>query len=334
MGMGSISLFRVAFLCSILADLLPTSVAVGDICKASEPCIFKGKDDGWERYKEPSESDLKPFPIVSDSWKRDDTIIFYSIASFRDELCPMTLYNAFTKARYPDRLRIAVVQQNIEGEDLDCLEEYCRIMSSKYNKSRAECPYESQVIMNRQDARKAKGPTWARAIASTMLGKDEEFCLQTDAHMDFVRNWDVKMMEMWALTNNEYAVLSTYATRSEDLPRLEEGEKGVNGLHEVPHLCMITWQGAYGLIRNWGTKCMRQMPRPKITNIVWGAGLSFSKCHAERKVMYDPFTPGVFDGEEFNKGIRLWTYGYDVYSPHRVYIVHDYQKSQVIEVPY
>lgn len=34
-----------------------------------------------------------------------------------------------------------------------------------------------------------------------------------------------------------------------------------------------------------------------MTNIVWGAGLSFSKCHAERKVNYDPHTPFIFDGE-------------------------------------
>ena len=45
--------------------------------------------------------------------------------------------------------------------------------------------------------------------------------------------------------------------------------------------------------------------------------------------MYDPFTPGIFDGEEFTKAIRLWTHGYDIYSPHRVYVVHDYHKSQV-----
>lgn len=69
-----------------------------------------------------------------------------------------------------------------------------------------------------------------------------------------------------------------------------------------------------------------------MTNIVWGAGLSFSKCHAERKTMYDPFTPGIFDGEEFTKAIKLWTYGYDIYSPHRVYVVHDYHKSQVKRV--
>jgi hypothetical protein len=68
--------------------------------------------------------------------------------------------------------------------------------------------------------------------------------------------------------------------------------------------------------------------RPKLTNAVWGAGLSFSKCHAERKVPYDPHTPNIFDGEEYSRAVRFWTWGYDVYSPHRVYVVHNYHKSQ------
>ena len=46
---------------------------------------------------------------------------------------------------------------------------------------------------------------------------------------------------------------------------------------------MITFEGAHGMTRVWGTKCLINMPRPKLTNAVWGAGLSFSKCHAERK---------------------------------------------------
>jgi hypothetical protein len=49
-----------------------------------------------------------------------------------------------------------------------------------------------------------------------------------------------------------------------------------------------------------------------------GAGLSFSKCHAELKVPVDVHTPGIFDGEEFNRAARFWTYGYDIYTPNRV----------------
>jgi hypothetical protein len=78
-----------------------------------------------------------------------------------------------------------------------------------------------------------------------------------------------------------------------------------------------------------GTKCARMLKSPKLTNAIWGAGLSFSKCHAERKVPYDPHTPHIFDGEEFSRAARFFTHGYDIYTPHRVYVVHDYKKSQV-----
>ena len=81
-------------------------------------------------------------------------------------------------------------------------------------------------------------------------------------------------------------------------------------------------------VRTHATKCARNLPKPKLTNAIWGAGLSFSKCHAELKVPVDPHTPGVFDGEEFNRAARFWTHGYDIYTPHRVYVLHDYPGSQ------
>ena len=72
----------------------------------------------------------------------------------------------------------------------------------------------------------------------------------------------------------------------------------------------------------------RNLSRPKLTNGVWCAALSFSKCHAELKVPVDPHALNIFDGDEFNKAIRLWTYGYDFYTPNRISIAHDYEKSR------
>ena len=61
-------------------------------------------------------------------------------------------------------------------------------------------------------------------------------------------------------------------------------------------------------------KAARNLARPKLSTL-WAAGVAFSKCHAEREVPYDPYTPHVFDGEEFSRGARLWTAGYDFYTP-------------------
>merc|ERR1719273_1532872 len=81
-------------------------------------------------------------------------------------------------------------------------------------------------------------------------------------------------------------------------------------------------------VRVHATKQANKLSKPKLTNAIWGAGLSFSKCHAELKVPVDPHSPGVFDGEEFNRAARFWTYGYDIYTPNYVYILHNYHESQ------
>lgn len=36
---------------------------------------------------------------------------------------------------------------------------------------------------------------------------------------------------------------------------------------------------------------------------MWGAGLSFHRCHAEINVPVDPYLDGVFDGEEVREKV-------------------------------
>lgn len=318
-----------AFICTYcVIHLLGGAHAKLERLKKGQSGSFLGKELGWELYEELPSHNLTVKPIVKPEYTgfHDPKIKLYiSISSFRDKLCPITLKNLFTKAKFPERVYPGVVEQNAEG-DVPCLETYCELMR-QLNSSWVDCPYKDQIRMDRVSASEARGPTWARARASLLL-QDEEFCMQTDSHMDFLPNWDIKMIDMWASTDNEYAVLSTYVASTETYDVNMDGQKGTNGRYEVPHLCMVHFHGSHGMIRVWGTKCMANMFRPKMTNIVWGAGLSFSKCHAERKAPYDPHTPGIFDGEEFSRAIRFWTYGYDVYSPHRVYVVHNYHKSQ------
>jgi hypothetical protein len=129
-------------------------------CKSGEPCIFKGKDDGWVVFEEPKTIEGFPHPPSSDSWSKPETSIYLSIASFRDKLCPHTLFNAFTKATHPNRLHVGVVQQNVE-EDIDCFDEYCALMkkAGKYEEGQ-DCPFKDNIRMNRVHASKAKGPTW------------------------------------------------------------------------------------------------------------------------------------------------------------------------------
>jgi len=97
-------------------------------------------------------------------------------------------------------------------------------------------------------------------------------------------------------------------------------------VHEVvPHLCSVAFTSN---VRMGESTIARNLSRPKLTNGVWSAAISFSKCHAELKVPVDAHAPNVFDGDEFNRAVRFWTYGYDIYTPHRILIAHDYGGSR------
>lgn len=163
-------------------------------CDNGLPCIFMSKDIGWKPYDPSIETSIgTPYPPKTDSWSRNETTLYVTISSFRDKLCPITLYNLFTKALHPNRITVGVVQQNLD-DDIDCLETYCkRLKEDKVqydrlillSKNSDGCPFSDQITMDRVNANEAKGPTWARARGSLLL-KDEEFCMQIDSHMVYI----------------------------------------------------------------------------------------------------------------------------------------------------
>jgi hypothetical protein len=276
-----------------------------------KPLTFTGKDGGWTPV-EGEPGPYTPHPIVDDAqWRRNSTQLWVGIASFRDPLCGQTLYNMFSKALFPERLQVLVIQQNQAG-DPTCLEQYCEL---------GPCPHAGQVQIYSMKASEAKGPVHARAIQSNLVPTEPDFCMQVDAHMDFVVGWDVFLFRFWGQTRNEYAVLTTYVAGFEQL------DININGLYEVPHLCHVIFTKD-GNVRNEQAKAARSLVEPKLSPL-WAAGLSFSRCHAEHAVHNDPKLPHVFDGEEFTRAVRLWTSGYDFYTPPRTVVVHHYHRKRL-----
>jgi hypothetical protein len=215
-----------------------------------------------------------------------NTSIFLGISSFRDYRCGHTLFHAFSKARHPARLFVGVAQQNT-ASDVDCLVMYCKLMRASVPEDAGPewddgaCPYADNVLLNRMNASEAKGPVWARHHQQLLLG-DQDFCLQVDAHSDFVYEWDVHLVNEWRSAENEYAVLTTYPPDSSQLRDFElDGELD----RTVPLLCGAEYT-VDGPIRNSRAFMVRHLAQPKLTAF-WAAGLSFSKCHAEKAVPYD-----------------------------------------------
>ncbi len=107
--------------------------------------------------------------------------IFVSISSYRDPRCTHTVEKLFAQATYPERLRVAVVDQIMDSDDS------CASMTKCKNdpSSSALCKYSHQVDRYVLDADLAVGPIFARHIGSRMY-RGEYFAMQTDAHMEFV----------------------------------------------------------------------------------------------------------------------------------------------------
>jgi hypothetical protein len=164
------------------------------------------------------------------------------------------------------------------------------------------------------DQTEAKGPAYARAFQPLLISdgaRMEDFCMQIDAHTIFSRNWDDEIIKQWADTDNEYAILTTYPTNAMDITP-DGGITNSNNHWEVPHMCDVDLVGG-GIANNAQASAAANLQRPCLSKL-WAAGLSFGRCHAERDVPADPNLKDVFTGEEFGRGVRLWTNGYDMYT--------------------
>lgn len=251
----------------------------------------------------------------------DNADMFVGLSVFRDGYrCAKTILTGLKRATHPERIYFGVVDQVNPGDD-KCIDEFCKMAKAEWPE-KGECPYRDHVRIDEHLADDSRGPTLARHFQQKLLRK-EEFCLQLDGHSIFTNKWDENLVAEWTRVNNEMAVLTTYLHHIHDFV-LENGDnKHPNSL---PHLC-TTIRGGNGLVRNEGASMIGGSKFPQLSAL-WGAGLSFSKCHAERRVPIDSHTLWMFDGEEFLRSSHLWTYGYDMYSPSELgsVVYHNYSK--------
>lgn len=251
-----------------------------------------------------------------------DRTIFMGTVAFRDGTrCGETLFSALLRAEHPERVVLGVVDQ-VFKKDLRCLDVYCKLAKAEWTNSTDDCPYRSQIRVDLQDAGKSRGPSFARHYRQLLI-EEEEFCMQVDSHTVFTKDWDTNMIQDWNATENEMAVITTYPHHIWD--GFFDADNGTNTPPTgLPHNCDVQ-VGGFGLVRLSQSKIINDMFRPQLGNL-WGGGLVFSKCHAERRVKVDSKTQWQFDGEEYMRAALLWVSGYDMYTPtgkgHAIY--HNY----------
>lgn len=70
-----------------------------------------------------------------------------------------------------------------------------------------------------------------------------------------------------------------------------------------------------------------QKKESPILTVFFAAGFSFQKGHRLKNVPYDPYSAFLFDGEEMSMAVRMWTHGYDFYSPNADVAYHLYSPN-------
>jgi Glycosyltransferase (GlcNAc) len=137
-----------------------------------------------------------------------DRTIFVAIASYRDFQCRYTVESAFSRAANPERIRVAIVDQIVDGEDVVC---NAPIVPCSEKPEQALCKYKDRVDVYEMEAELSIGPVFARHLGHRMY-RGEYYSTQSDAHVTFTQNWDADIIAQMQSTGDEMAVLSTYLT--------------------------------------------------------------------------------------------------------------------------
>ena len=167
----------------------------------------------------------------------------------------------------------------------------------------------------------ARGPCWARYLAQ-LLWQGEELYLQLDSHMRFVHAWDDKARRqlLMCTKHSKRPVLCSYGRAYplgmpySETPRNLTACLNCAAFFDSNNVLNIRYRS---LVRDW------EEPR---ASFFWSAHFSFSSADVLREVPYDPRLLMLFFGEEILMTVRLFTHGWDLFSPSSGLVFHLWQR--------
>ncbi len=265
-----------------------------------------------------------------DNCPLNERTIYVAIASYRDYQCRDTVTSIFERASHPDRIRVGVIDQIDDGEDIHCDAPY---EPCSENPEQMLCKYKNQLDILQVDPLLSVGPVFARHLGHRLY-RGEYYYMQSDAHVTYANNWDIDIISQQEATKNEMAVLSTYLSKFEG----SLDENGDSVLKGRPIMCgkslicishviaspILTIAFVPDTVFEEGqhNHYLRHDVQPEGPPVIkgtpqlhpfWSAGFSFSRGHFVVNVPYDFYQPLIFQGEEMSIGVRGFTIGYDFY---------------------
>lgn len=264
--------------------------------------------------------------------------IFVQIASYRDpELIP-TILDLIQNSDIPERLKITVCWQHGDEQStedfldagLEITElltyDHCEVDGSIATFDVIRTEFRDAVIdFIDVDYTLARGACWARHMVQQHYS-DETYTLQLDSHHRFVEGWDTILINMLnqCRKESEKPILTGY------IPSYDP-ENDPEGRVQIP------WQTNFDRfipespvffipseLHDWRNKTKPIRAR------FYSGHFCFAPGSFAVEVQHDP--KYFFHGEEISIAVRAFTHGYDLYTPHKVLIWHEYTRKNRVKV--
>ena len=232
--------------------------------------------------------------------------IFVSIAAYRDPELLSTVRDLISTAKNPNDLTICIGWQHAEEDLWDTLDLYAN---------------DPRFIILDIPYKEAKGVCWMRKKIQDQY-TDHDYYLQLDSHHRFSENWDETLIS-WVNGLQEKghqkpiisSYLPSYFPNNDPQGRLEQ-VWGLNIDRFMP--AGVIFLTPYTL-DNW-----KDLTEPFPSRFLSGHFI-FTLGQFVKEVPYDENL--YFHGEESSLAARAYTFGYDLFSPHRPIIWHEYTRE-------
>ena len=231
--------------------------------------------------------------------------IYISIASYRDPQLLPTLRDCIANADNPENLVFGICWQHSSKDEWDNLDEFkddprFRIIDVDYTKSQGAC--------------------WARHTIHEQYG-GEDYYLQLDSHHRFIKSWDtecIKMIKQLQKKGHKKPLLTGYISSfnpdNDPAERMQE-PWWMTFDRFIPEGAIFFLPAT---IPGW------QKLKAPIPSRFLSAHFIFTLGQWCVEVPYDP--EYYFHGEEISLAVRSYTWGYDLFHPHKIIAWHEYTR--------
>lgn len=231
----------------------------------------------------------------------ESKLIFVSIASYKDPLLKATLSDLYTNADNPNQIRTVVFNQTDYSQHTDHL---------IYDSNR-----DIEVISI--DYKNSKGVSWIRHKIQTYI-ENEKYYLQIDAHMQFAKGWDTKLINWLNKCNSDKPIISFYPPAFD----LEKGKHESSIIKNEPRALNKKAVTSQGIGLGLEACALENGDNYPIPGTTYAAGFVFSSIDFPKEVPYDPEL--YWNYEETDQTLRAFSNGWTFFGTPEPIIWHKY----------